>query len=330
MYVSRTPLRVSLFGGGSDYPSYFAHNYAGVIGGTIDKYVYTFISDLPKEATQKFRINYRTTESVSNVSEITHPVIREGLRLYADAESLNISTMSDVLGGSGLGSSSAFTVGFLNALANVRGAVPLRSQLWRDAVYIEREVLNESGGIQDQIHASIGGFKKYTFTSEGLLFEDLFDRGSKLAFLSSACFLVKIGGVRSSHQIANDQRSKTEKAHNTAYLSKMMALLDEAALIFKRSVFDVASLRQIGELLNESWQLKKNLGGSVTNPDVDELVDLIVKSNAFGCKLLGAGAAGYILVLADPESVEELKKQFDDFGILDFEFNDHGTEILSI
>ena len=121
MYVSKTPLRVSLFGGGSDYPSYFNDNYAGVIGGTIDKYVYTFISALPKEASQRFRINYRVTESVLDASEITHPVIREGLKLLGDSQSLNISTMSDVVGGSGLGSSSAFTVGFLNALAHARG-----------------------------------------------------------------------------------------------------------------------------------------------------------------------------------------------------------------
>lgn len=326
MFVSKTPLRVSLFGGGTDYPSYFKSNEAGVIGGTIDKFIYTFISELPQEATQKYRINYRVSESVNKVADISHPIIREGLRLFAGDTSLNISTMSDLVGGSGLGSSSAFTVGFLNALSCVRGDTLLRSELWRHAVHLERNVLNENGGIQDQIHASIGGFKYYRFLPDSVSSEDLLDGKEKLNFLSESCFLLKTGGTRKSFEIAIDQSKRTDAKDNTIYLGKMMSVLAEAKSIFGASEFNERSIADIGELLLESWRLKRNLGSEVSNREVDGLIEAVTQMGAYGSKLLGAGGSGYLLILANPRVAYKIKERFANLGVLDFSFNDRGSE----
>ena len=195
MYISKTPLRVSLFGGGTDYEDYYSHNPAGVIGGTIDKFVYTNIANLPKHSEQKFRVNYREVESVIDPKKIKHPVIRAALLEYAKKERLNISTMSDVMGGSGLGSSSSFTVGFLNALYGTMKRNYDSDKLWKDAVYVERKLLEEKGGIQDQVHAAHGGFNYYKFDNN--IFEkNVALSGNNLSKFSSFCTLIKTGESR--------------------------------------------------------------------------------------------------------------------------------------
>ena len=309
MYVSKAPLRVSLFGGGTDYVSYYRENDAGVIGGTIDKYVYTFVSDLPLQAPQKYRINYRVTENVDSVSEISHPVIREALRLYYPNTSLNISTMSDVLGGSGLGSSSAFTVSLLQSLSSITNHNILPSELWRRAVYIEREVLNEVGGVQDQLHASYGGFKYYKLSSEGISCEDMFHEVSGLDYFSSCCVLIKIGGLRKSFEIAANQNTRTINKDNNSYLTDMMAILREARSIMIRPEVNENSIDEIGRLLDETWELKKNLGSSVSNFEIDEFVNYLKSLGALGCKLLGAGGAGYLLVLARKDTIDLIREK---------------------
>lgn len=330
MYVSKAPLRVSLFGGGTDYVSYYRDNEAGVIGGTIDKYVYTFVSDLPLQAPQKYRVNHRVTENVDCVSKISHPVIREALKLLYPNTSLNISTMSDVLGGSGLGSSSAFTVSLLHSLSSMSNQNILRSELWRQAVYLEREVLGEVGGVQDQLHASYGGFKHYKLSSEGVAFEDMFSSTEALDYFSSCCALIKVGGLRKSFEIAANQNLRTANNDNNLYLSDMMEILREARSIMLRSEVNEESFCEIGKLLDATWELKKNLGSSVSNSTIDELVNYLKSLGALGCKLLGAGGAGYLLVIAPAPTIETIKETVDRKNILEFSFTQSGVQGLQI
>ena len=164
MLVSKTPLRVSLFGGGTDYPSFFESNEGKVIGGSIDKYIYTSGLELFKKSKEKFRINYREVESVNNIDEIRHPIVREYLKYNDFKKNYGFSTVSDVPGGTGLGSSSSFSVGFIKLVKSILGEEIKDFELAREAIHLERDLLKENVGVQDQYHAACGGFCEYTFS----------------------------------------------------------------------------------------------------------------------------------------------------------------------
>ena len=329
MHISKTPLRVSLFGGGTDYEDYFSYNSAGVIGGTIDKFVYTNIANLPKQSEQRFRVNYRAVESVIDPKKIKHPVIRAAVLEYAAKERLNISTMSDVTGGSGLGSSSSFTVGFLNALYGIMKHNYDNDKLWRDAVYVERKLLKEKGGIQDQVHAAHGGFKYYKFDLNEVE-KKIALSGENLSKFSSFCILIKTGESRSSSEIATSQSSRTTTGINSEYLESMNEITKKAYEVFKKN-FDRASfISDIGSLLNESWRLKCELGKSITSPDIEDIILKLNSIGSYGQKLLGAGQSGYVLSLLEPDKHKLAHNIFGSDNILDFKFIEEGTKLIKI
>lgn len=330
MYVTKTPLRVSLFGGGADFPEYYQKNAVLVIGGTIDKYVYTSIARLPQGAEQKYRVNYRTTESVDTIDEINHPVIREALRLYADGYSLNISTMSDLVGGSGLGSSSSFTVGFLKCLGELIDCKFESSELWQTAVKLEREILNEAGGIQDQLHATFGGFRCYELSHAGVSSYYLFNNSEDLNFFSEHCLLLRTGGVRRSADYAKQQITNIMTLKIDTQLEYMQDLCKDALSVFHSFSKNNNTISELGSILKESWKLKRSLTSNISNDVIDELADEVLNLGAYGVKLLGAGGSGYLLVLANAKVRQKIYEVYENKLIIPFKFSETGVQVVHI
>lgn len=310
MWMSRTPLRASFLGGGTDYPSYFRSRPGAVLGGTIDKYIYINALPLNPIAEQRFRITYRTTESVNRVEDIKHPVVREALRLYDWTESLNIATMSDLPGGTGLGSSSAFTVGFINLLNRMRGVELTRYELARQAIHMEQNILCENVGVQDQIHAAFGGLSRYEFTGEGFSIQPLRVSTSRLAALNASLLLVYTGDQRSASEVLATQEQRTKTGNNEVYLREMYELTQVGSSLLEVEGEDRATIIRFAELLDQGWLLKRQLGSTVTNSSIDTLYLAGKELGAWGGKLLGAGGGGFVLFLVDPALRPEFLSRF--------------------
>ncbi|MFC0282345.1 galactokinase [Camelimonas abortus] len=310
MWISRTPLRASFLGGGTDYPSYFMKNPGAVLGGTIDKYVYIQALPLAALAEQRFRLTYRETESVDDVEQIRHPVVREALKHYRWESPLNIATMSDLPGGTGLGSSSAFTVGFINLLHHMRGIELTRYELARQAIHMEQNILKENVGVQDQIHAAFGGLARYEFHGETFSIEPLRLTSSRLGRFNACLTLVYTGAQRSASQVVDAQEKRTKSGANEDYLREMYEMTRAGAQILEDDGDDEAALIRFAELLDHGWRLKRALSDSVSNAAIDELYIRGKELGAWGGKLLGAGGGGFVLFIAPPELRPEFERHF--------------------
>lgn len=311
MWISKTPLRVSFLGGGTDYPSYFQNNPGAVLGSTIDKYIYISVLPLAAFAEQKFRITYRTTESVDRVEDIAHPVVRETLKLLQWNTPLNIATMAELPGSTGLGSSSAFTVGFLNLLHHLKGSRLTRYELARQAIYLEQDVLKENVGVQDQVHAAFGGLSRYEFSKGRFTIEPVRISTSRLRIINDSMLLVYTGRTRSASSVVADQENRTASGLNDSYLSQMYELTNIGVQILEGGVDDHIAVRDFCSLLDQSWKLKRMLGRSVTSDTIDVLYSRGKDLGAWGGKLLGAGGGGFVLFFVDKRFHDSF---YDEFG----------------
>jgi D-glycero-alpha-D-manno-heptose-7-phosphate kinase len=328
MWISKTPLRASFLGGGTDYPSYFKDHPGAVLGGTIDKNVYIQVLPLSPTSEQKFRVTYRTTESVNSVDDIRHPVIRETLRLYDWKEPLNIATMSDLPGGTGLGSSSAFTVGFINLMHRMRGIELTRYELARQAIHMEQEVLKERVGVQDQIHAAFGGLARYEFSGDSFSIEPLRLTSARLKLINSSMLLVYTGAQRSASTAVAAQEKRTLSGSNADYLREMYDMTRiGAALLEEDSKDDRAIMRRFSDLLDHGWQLKKQLSDSVSTSVIEELYIAGKELGAWGGKLLGAGGGGFVLFLADPEIHPLFEQRFGKQNVIPISMTNGGSSV---
>jgi D-glycero-alpha-D-manno-heptose-7-phosphate kinase len=327
MWVSRTPLRVSFFGGGTDYPSYFSDMPGAVLGTTIDRYVYIQALPLAGFAEQRYRLTYRQTESVDAIRDITHPVVRTCLGRYQWDQPLNIATMSDVPGGTGLGSSSAFTVGFVNLLHRMRGISLTKFELAREAIHVEQKLLRENVGVQDQIHASFGGLARYEFQGEDFAIHPLRINRSRHTLLSRSMVLVYTGRARHASAVLDEQESRTRSGANTAGLSALYRMTREAAAILEREGGDERAMRDFGALLDESWQVKQRLSPSISDEATARLYAEGKALGAWGGKLLGAGAGGFMLFLAHPEHQLCFRERFGDGRVCVIRMEDEGAVV---
>ncbi|WP_176086422.1 galactokinase [Martelella sp. HB161492] len=328
MWISKTPLRASFLGGGTDYPSYFHKQPGAVLGGTIDKFVYIQALPLAHIAEQKYRITYRTTESVDNIDAIQHPVIREGLRHYKWEQPLNIATMSDLPGGTGLGSSSAFTVGLINLLHKMRGIELTRYELARQSIFMEQEILHEKVGVQDQIHAAFGGLSRYEFVGDTISIEPLRVTTSRLTTLNRSLLLVYTGGERRATEVTEEQEKRTRAGDNEAYLREMYEMTRIGAGVLEATGDDVKALQRFGDLLNHGWELKRNLGNTISNAQIDEIYLAGREMGAWGGKLLGAGGSGFVLFMADPELHPAFVERFGKDRVVPIELVSYGSQVL--
>lgn len=308
--ISKSPVRISLFGGGTDYPEYY-HLYPGaVIGMAVSLYVYTTAIPMAGFADQRYRILYREIENVSSAQDIAHPVVREVLRKENYDVPLNISIFSDVPGGTGLGSSSAFTVGFIALIKSLKNEEISRYGLAMAAIDMERNILAENGGIQDQLHSAFGGFSRYDFGENRLSVSPVNMPHANYSRLNDSLFLVYTGSQRRASTVAGEQMEKTKKKAIVKELGHLKLLVDQAVSTFENENSE-SMIDEIGRMLNEAWYTKRSLSTAVSTDRIDAIHEKALALGAHGAKLCGAGGGGFMLVLAP----SRLKARFDEaFG----------------
>lgn len=327
MIISRTPVRISLFGGGTDYPAYYKRFSGAVLGTTINKYTYVSVNTLSEFFDHNIRIGYSKTELVKKPHEIVHPSIRECL-LYKNVEgNLDIHIFSDLPAKTGLGSSSSFTVGFLNALYALRGTKTSKQKLATEACHVEQNLILENVGSQDQFHAAYGGLNIIKFNSNDISVSPVIISKEKLDLIENSLMIFYTGLTRFASDVVKEQIDKTISKSNDDYLLKMHDMVYEAeSLISQANSKDL--IKDLGSLLDKSWQLKKQLSSKISNPKIDEAYLLAKQAGAYGGKLCGAGSGGFLALLAPDDKKNEIRNKLSDLLEVDFKFENQGSSII--
>ncbi len=324
MIISRTPYRISFFGGGTDYPEWYLKNGGEVLSGTINKYLYVSIRDLPPFFKHKFRIVYSKIEMVKDYKSISHGVVREGLKLVNKGihNGYEIHYDGDVPARAGLGSSSSFVVGFLNALHSHLNKKISTKKLANLSINLEQNILSETVGSQDQIAASFGGLNSIKFYKNGKFKIVKIKKSEKDLESFSKNFLMVFTGInRTAKFIADTYVNKLNKKKKDLF--EIISQVKTAKhLLNENKIFE------FGKLLNETWKIKRMLSPSVSNEQIDKIYDNGLKNGATGGKLLGAGGGGFILFQVKPEDREKFLKKMKNNIILDFKITNNKSEIL--
>ena len=324
MIISRTPHRISFFGGGTDYPEYYLEHGGRVLGAAIDKYSYLNVRRLPPFFEHKHRIVYSKQESVASVDEIQHPSVRETLRHLGVQYGVSIHHDGDIPARSGMGSSSAFTVGLLKSMMALEGRYISDQDLAKQAIYIEQQLIRENVGSQDQVFAAYGGFNVIDFLSNGeIRVEPVFVSQERLERFESSWMLIFSGLSRTASEVAGEQIRNTSK--NISYLNDMKSLVSDALAIISNESRD---LKEFGILMNETWRLKRSLSSRISSPDLDNLYESAVRAGAVGGKLLGAGGGGFMLFYVEPEAKEHVRKALNGYLEVPFKFDFDGSKII--
>jgi D-glycero-alpha-D-manno-heptose-7-phosphate kinase len=323
MIISRTPYRISFFGGGTDYPAWYRRDGGAVLATTINKYCYITCRHLPPFFEHRFRIVYSRSEEVMTVDEIAHPAVREVLRHLGVHQGVEIHHDGDLPARSGLGSSSAFTVGLLHALFALTGHIPDKWQLARDSIHIEHERLKETVGCQDQVLAAHGGFNHIVFRPDGdISVRPMTLARERLADLNAHLMLFFTGIKRTASQVA--QSYMGDFAPIERQLVLMREMVDEGIAILNSG----EDLSRFGRLLHESWTAKRSLGGRVSNPHVEAIYEEARTTGALGGKLVGAGGGGFMLLFVRPEDQPRVRARLGTLLRVPFLFEQRGSQII--
>jgi D-glycero-alpha-D-manno-heptose-7-phosphate kinase len=323
MIISRTPVRISFFGGGTDYPVWYRDNSGSVLGTTIDKYSYITARCLPPFFEHKYRVVYSLSELVQNIDEIRHPSAREVLKFMGINEGVEIHYDGDLPARTGLGSSSSFTVGLLHALYALKGVMPSKMQLAMDAIHVEQDLIKENVGSQDQVLTALGGLRRVDFNGAHVIDSQRITIGvQKEASLESHLMLFFTGLSRTASEIAGEQIKQTPTKKQE--LQRMHRMVDEAIHILNSG----HDLSDFGRLLHESWQLKRSLTDKISTPDIDCIYDKAIQAGATGGKLLGAGGGGFILFFVKPELQQKVKSALNNYLNVPFRFESSGSQII--
>lgn len=324
MILSRTPHRISFFGGGTDYPEYYMEHGGKTLGVTIDKYSYLNIRDLPPFFDYKHRIVYSKQENVKLIEEIVHPSVRETLKYFKIEDGISIHHDGDIPARSGMGSSSAFTVGLIHALHALNGEIASKSALTQEAIHIEQNLIKENVGSQDQAFAAYGGLNIIEFLENGKInVNPVIMKNDRLLELQDNIMLFFSGLSRTASEIVQEQREKT--SINIENLNKMKSLVDEAHDILTD---DKKSLNEFGKLLNYTWELKKSLSNSITNNEIDEMYKKAITAGAVGGKLLGAGGGGFMAFYVEKENQTKVIEALNGYLHIPFSFDFDGSKIV--
>ncbi|MEC7689666.1 MAG: kinase [Pseudomonadota bacterium] len=303
MIITRTPFRISLFGGGTDYPAWYQEHGGAVVGTTIDKYCYLSVRELPPFFEHKHRIVYSKIENISHVDEIQHPSVKAVLGEWQSQKGVEIHHFSDLPARSGLGSSSAFTVGLLNAIRGIDGKISSAEALGTEAIRIEQDVIGEKVGSQDQIWAAHGGTNFVKFLQNGQIeVSRLIMPKKQHTALNDHILLFFTGLTRIAETIA------VKKIENVKAKSAQLNTLKQMAL-HGRDILQSrnACLEEIGLMLHDAWRLKRELADGISNHNIDQIYDAGISAGALGGKLLGAGGGGFMMFFAPPERHEAIK-----------------------
>ena len=323
MIISRTPFRVSFFGGGTDYPAWTRERPGAVLASTINKYCYISCRRLPPFFEYTTRVLYSRVEHVKSIDEIQHPSVRETLRHLAMGSGLEIHHDGDLPARTGLGSSSTFTVGLLHALHGLKGLMSSKMDLATAAIHIEQNLIKENVGAQDQTLAAFGGFNRIDFRSErSIQVTPALIPTARLEALQDHLLLFFTGFTRIASEIAADIVAQIPS--RTRELQRMLELLEEAQKVLHSN----ADLAEFGRLLHESWQIKRTLSGRISTTQVDEMYARARTAGAIGGKLLGAGGGGFMLLFARPEHHEQVRKALAGYLHVPFRFEFLGSQII--
>ncbi len=324
MIISRTPHRISFFGGGTDYPDYYLKHGGKVLGAAIDKYCYLSVRRLPPFFEHKHRIVYSKMENVNTIDEIVHPAVRETLKYLNVNSGVSVHHDGDIPARSGMGSSSSFTVGLLNTMYAIEGKRVSKEELTKEAIYVEQELIRENVGSQDQAFAAHGGFNLIEFPTSGeISVVPVIVKPSRLKHLENSLMLVFTGISRMASVVAGDKIKNIP--NNKGYLAQMKNLVDDAYRIITTPN---KNLCEFGELLNETWKLKKKLSNEVTNPQIEELYDIVIKNGGVGGKLCGAGGGGFMLFFVGPENKTKVIEALKNYLHVPFHFDFDGSKII--
>lgn len=322
MIITKTPFRMSFFGGGTDMPSFFNEHGGAVISTTFDKYCYVNVRHMPPFHPYISELVHNRFERVNDIDEIEHPLIRECMRLH-DIHEIRLTYEGDLPARTGLGTSSTFAVGMLNAFCALKGKMMSKRQLAREAIHVEREVLKENGGWQDQVAAAYGGLNRIDFKDGDFTVHPIIISPERKKELDENLLLFYTGVQRFSSEIQADTFGKT--MDKTLQLQDMLALVDEAeAVLADRNT----SLNEFGKLLDKTWKLKRGTGSKISNGSIDELYDIGIKAGALGGKLLGAGGGGFLLFYCEKEKQGKLIEALEKLMIVPFHFENDGAQVL--
>ncbi len=322
MVMTRAPLRITFVGGGTDLPFYYEkRDYGAVVSSAINKYIYVTVN---RKFDSNIRVSYSKTEIVDSVDKIEHPTVRESLRLLGIENGIEIVSISDIPSkGTGLGSSSAFVVALLHALHSFKGEFVNAEELAREAVKIEREILREEGGRQDQYIAAHGGINLMKFMSDGSVnMTSAISHDSSLKRIEDSLLLLYTTRERSSTEIHRDQILNSKEKMETYDEMKKLAEVTFKAICEG----DVSAL---GEFMNRNWEMKKSLSSKISDKWIDEKYERAMKLGAKGGKLVGAGGGGFLLLVAEPEKHNSITKEL---GLrkIDFKLSYSGSKVIFV
>lgn len=325
MIITRTPLRISFFGGGTDYPQYFRQHGGETLITAIDKSVFVTVHPLADLFDHKLQVHYSRVESVRSLDEIQITVVRETLRHLGVDRGVEIHLVGDLPARTGLGTSSATTVGLLNALHGHRGLIASATQLAEEAVHIEQEVLGELVGSQDQYSAALGGFRHLKFGIDGKVTADpVILPPGRLQDLENSLLLFYSGVQRNAAVVLEEQIQKTSAGKLDEQLSRMRQQVGEGLSILCSG----APLADFGLLLHEAWQSKRTLSSQVSNRWIDEIYERARNAGALGGKLLGAGGGGFLLLYVEPDQTQSVRSALVDLHEVRFQFESSGSRTI--
>ena len=319
MIITKTPFRMSFFGGGTDMENYFKKNGGAVLSTTFDKYCYVNVRHLPRFFDYSTELSYSKTERVNSVDDIQHPAIKNAMKML-DMHEIRLTYEADLPARSGLGTSSSFAVGMLNAFYALKGKYADKKKLADEAIYLERILCQEAGGWQDQIAASFGGFNRINFGPDGYEVLPIIISPKRKQELNNNLMMFFTGFTRFSSDI-----QKVNSSGKKASLQRMYELVDEAEQILVNSN---KNLDDFGFLLDETWKLKRQSGSAVSTDIIDELYIKGLDAGAIGGKLLGAGGGGFLIFYVKPERQEAFKKAMANLMYISFEFENGGTRVI--
>ncbi len=322
MVITQTPFRMSFFGGGTDFPGFYNEHGGAVISTTFDKYCYVNVRHLPPFFEYSTELSYSKIERVKNIDEINHPSIRECMR-YLDMRDIRLTYEADLPAKSGLGTSSSFAVGMLNAFYSLKGKYKSKRELADDAIYLERELCNEAGGVQDQIAVAFGGFNRIDFSADGYQVTPVVMSNERKEILNNNLMMFFTGFSRFSSDIQTSTQAVLKD--KTAQLLEMYSLVDTAQGILTDKNSD---LNDFGRLLDHTWKLKRGITTRISTNSLDEIYEKAMSAGALGGKLLGAGGGGFFVFYVEPEKRKSVMQALDKLLYIPFRFEDSGTRVI--
>lgn len=322
MIITKTPFRMSFFGGGTDMESFFRENGGAVLSTTFDKYCYVNVRHLPRFFDYTTELSYSKTERVTDISDIEHPAIREAMKML-DMHEIRLTYEADLPARSGLGTSSSFAVGMLNAFYALKGKYADKKKLADEAIYLERVLCNEAGGWQDQIAASFGGFNRINFSADGYEVLPVIISPERKQRLNENLLMFFTGFTRFSSEVQKANNISAEEKRDQ--LREMHLLVDAAERVLTNTHAD---LDDFGRLLDHTWRLKKQTGSAISTGCIDAFYDRGIKAGALGGKLLGAGGGGFLVFYVQPEYKASVMAAMQDLMYIPFSFENGGTRVI--